>query len=99
NSTRTQAPIGAIEGHLTHYFKPRLWASLDGNFWMGGHSTLNGTDQADGQRNSRAGVTVAVPITQQQSLKFSFSSGTYVRIGGDYKNVSVAWQYSWMKRE
>ncbi len=34
--SQTQAPIGSFEGHLSYDFKPRLWASLDGNFWFGG---------------------------------------------------------------
>ena len=34
--TQSQSPIGAFEGHLSYDFKPRLWASLDGNFWFGG---------------------------------------------------------------
>ena len=94
-SVRTQQPIGSGEVHLTHYFKPRLWASLDGNFWTGGRSTVNGKRNSDSQRNSRAGATVAIPITSNQSLKFSYAGGAYVRIGGNYRTVSAGWQYSW----
>jgi hypothetical protein len=57
---------------------------------------LNGVERRDLQRNSRIGGTVAVPITRHQSLKFSFSRGTYVTIGGDFTTVSAAWQYSWL---
>ena len=36
-------------------------------------------------------------LRQHQSLKFSYSGGTYSRFGGDYNNnVAVAWQYSWI---
>ena len=48
--------------------------------------------------NSRIGGTVSVPITKHQSLKFSYSNGTYTRFGGNYQNVSAAWQYSWIGR-
>jgi hypothetical protein len=95
-STRTQAPVGAFETHLNYILKPRFWASLDGNFWIGGRSKVNGTLNQDYQRNSRAGVTVSVPLNREQSLKFSYSAGAYISIGGDYKNISVAWQYSWL---
>jgi hypothetical protein len=27
--------------------------------------------------------------------KVSYSREAYVRFGGDYQNVSVAWQYAW----
>jgi hypothetical protein len=29
-------------------------------------------------------------------MKVSFNRSDYVRFGGDYLNVSVAWQYSWL---
>ncbi len=97
--SQSQNPIGAFEGHLSYSIKPRLWASLDGNFWFGGKTTVNGVQNPfTRQTNSRLGGTVAVPISKHQSLKFSYSDGTYIRYGGNYQNVSVAWQYSWLRR-
>jgi hypothetical protein len=95
-SLRTQAPFFALEAHLSYYAKPRMWISADGNFWNGGRSTLNGVGGNDLQRNSRAGVTVALPMNRHQALKFSYSRGAYVTIGGDYRTISAAWQYSWL---
>jgi Putative MetA-pathway of phenol degradation len=95
--SQTQAPIGSFEGHLSYDFKPRLWASLDGNFWFGGKTTVSGIQNPlSEQTNSRLGGTFSVPITKHQSLKFSYSNGTYIRFGGNYQNVSAAWQYSWL---
>jgi hypothetical protein len=96
-NTRSERPVGAVEGHLSYDIKPRLWISLDANYWWGGQISLNGvqnptTDQA----NSRVGVSASVPITRHQSLKASFSDGAFARYGGDYKTISVAWQYSWL---
>jgi hypothetical protein len=97
---QTESPIGSFEGHLSYDFKKqRMWASLDGNFWFGGITALNGIrDLETKQTASRIGGTFSVPITKHQSLKASYSDGTYVRFGGDYQNVSVAWQYSWLGR-
>ena len=97
--TQSQKSVGAIEGHLSYDVKkePRLWVSLDANFWFGGSTSLNGVEnRLTVQRNSRIGATVAVPITKHQALKFSYSNGAYIRYGGNYQNVSVAWQYSWL---
>jgi hypothetical protein len=97
--SQSQNPIGALEGHLSYDFKPRLWASLDGNFWFGGSTSVNGVPSPlTRQTNSRIGGTVSVPITKHQSLKFSYSDGTYIRFGGNYQNVSAAWQYFWLGR-
>jgi len=40
--------------------------------------------------------TFAYPFTKHQSVKVAYSYGTYVRFGGNYKNLQVAWQYSWI---
>lgn len=73
--------------------------SLDGNFWFGGKTSVSGIQNSlTYQSNSRIGGTVAVPTTQHQSLKFSYSNGAYTRFGGTYQNVSVAWQYAWLGR-
>jgi CheY-like chemotaxis protein len=31
-----------------------------------------------------------------QSLKVNYCNGAYVTFGGNFRNVSVAWQYSWL---
>ncbi len=96
-TVQKQDPIVAFEGHLSYDVKPRLWASLDGNFWYGGRTSLNGIQNPSTlQKNSRIGGTVSVPISKRQSLKFSYNRGAYVRFGGSYDNVSVGWQYSWL---
>ena len=102
---QTEEPIGSFEGHLSYDFsgvrrakkRLRAWASLDGNFWFGGVTSLNGIRNLDTkQTGSRIGGTVSLPYTNHQSIKVAYSDGTYVRFGGNYQNVSVAWQYSWI---
>ncbi|HWZ00460.1 MAG TPA: transporter [Edaphobacter sp.] len=94
---QTEKPIGSFEGHLGYDFKPRLWFSLDGNFWFGGVTSLSGIQNlATRQTSSRIGVTASVPLGKHQSIKFSYADGAYVRFGGNYQSVSAAWQYSWL---
>jgi hypothetical protein len=96
---QSQEPIGSLEGHLSRDFGRGTWVSLDGNFWWGGVTTLGGIrNPATRQTSSRLGATAAFRVSKHQSLKVSYSGGTYVRFGGDYQNVSVAWQYSWVGR-
>lgn len=97
--SQTQDPIAAFETHLSYDFRPRLWVSLDGNFWYGGRTSLNGVENpATLQKSSRIGVTASFPLTRHQSIKVGYADGAYVRFGGDYKIASVAWQYSWITR-
>ena len=97
--TQSENPVGAFEGHLSYDFKPRLWISLDGNFWYGGQTSLSGVPNvATVQRNSRIGVTMSIPLTKRQSVKISYNNGAYISYGGNYQDISVSWQYSWVGR-
>ena len=94
--SQTRDPIGAVELHLSYDVRERFWVSLDGNFWYGGSTSLNGVESPDTlQQNSRIGVTASFPLTSRQSLKLGYAQGAYVRFGGDSRIFSVAWQYSW----
>jgi hypothetical protein len=94
---QTQDPIAAFETHLSYDVRPRFWVSLDGNFWRGGRTSLNGVENPNTlQKSSRVGVTASFPITRRQSIKVGFADGAYVRFGGDYRIVSAAWQYAWV---
>jgi hypothetical protein len=96
---QTEAPIGSLEGHLGYDFRPRYWVTFDGNFWWGGVTSLNGIQNlATEQTGSRIGGTGSIPLGKHQSVKISYSNGTYIRFGGNYQNLSVAWQYSWLGR-
>jgi hypothetical protein len=91
------APLGSFESHLSYDVKQRLWFSLDGNFWFGGTGAVNGVaDPATHQTSSRIGCTASIPFSKHQSVKVSYSNGAYARFGGNYQNISVSWQYSWI---
>lgn len=95
--SQSQNPIGSFEGHLSYDVKPHLWFSLDGNYWFGGKTSLNGLENPLTQeKSSRIGGTVAIPVSKHQTLKFSYDNGAYIRYGGNYQSVSVAWQYAWL---
>ena len=95
--SQSENPIGSFEGHLSYDFKPGTWVSLDGNIWFGGVTSLNGVpNSATRQFGSRIGATGAIRLSKHQSFKLSYNNGTYIRFGGNYQNVSLAWQYSWL---
>jgi outer membrane putative beta-barrel porin/alpha-amylase len=96
-TSQSQKPIMAFEGHFSYDVKPRLWVSLDGNYWRGGRTSLNGVENPDTlQANSRIGATASVPLSTHHSVKLSYNYGAYIKFGGNYHNVSAGWQYSWI---
>src|SRR4029077_5542034 len=89
---REQAPIGSVQAHVIYTFRPGLWLSLDGTYYTGGRTHLNGVRRNDLQQNSRLGATLALPLTRSQGLKLAFNKGATVRVGGDFTALSVTYQ-------
>jgi outer membrane putative beta-barrel porin/alpha-amylase len=94
---RSQAPIVGFQGHLIYTVRTGLWVAADGNFWKGGRLTTNGVEGVGEQRNSRLGVTFAVPVRHQQ-FRIAYSFGAYTTIGGDFSSVGVSYSYVWRAR-
>lgn len=95
--SQSEGPVAAFETHLSYDIAPRLWVSFDANFWSGGETSVNGvSNPGTDQKNSRVGFTAALPLTVHQSIKLSLSDGAYIRYGGNYRTVSLVWQYAWI---
>jgi hypothetical protein len=95
-SRRSQDPVTVLQGHVSYTFAPRLWLGLGLTWYTGGESSVDGVDRNDELDNSRVGLTLAVPVGRRHSVKLAWSTGTAARAGGDFDNLSLAWQYFWM---
>jgi hypothetical protein len=94
-STLAQAPVYAARGHVIYNFPSGVWLSLDGIYFSGGRTTRNGVRGENEQANTRAGLTLALPINRQNSIKFAASTGLSTRTGSEFTLVAAAWQYRW----
>lgn len=95
--TRSQKPISSIQGHVIYTTKVGIWFAVDGNYYWGGKATVDGVEGNDLQKNSRLGITLALPVNIHHSLKVNYSTGVSTRTGSDFNLVAVAWQYRWSK--
>lgn len=93
--TREQDPIYSTQIHLIYQLPRGVWVALDGTYYTGGRTTVNGVKSDDGLSNSRAGLTVAFPVDRHHSIKVFASKGISVRYGDDFTIVGAAWQYRW----
>jgi Putative MetA-pathway of phenol degradation len=93
--TFAQAPLYLVRGHIIHNFSNGAWVSLDGIYFTGARTTVNGVKGDNEQENVRAGVTLALPIDRQNSIKFNAGTGLYTRTGSEFSTLGVAWQYRW----
>ena len=89
---RRQDPVVALQGHATYTFPGRAWIALDGTWFSGGQTDVDGVVSSDRQSNVRLGGTLSLPITQHQSLNLVYSTGTSTRRGSDFDTFSVTWQ-------
>ncbi len=89
--TRGQDPIAAAEVHLIRIMNSGGWIALDGNYYSGGRSYLDGERQPDLRRNSRMGITLARPLKRRHLLKAGFSRGVLTESGGDFTVASLTY--------
>ena len=94
-STREQSPLLALQGHVSYTFRPRLWLAGDATFYTGGRTTVDGAQKADLQRNSRLGLTAAIPLRRSSAFRISWARGVVTRIGGDFTTLAVGYQFLW----
>ena len=92
---RQQDPIYAVQGHVIYSFSHGIWAALDATYYTGGQTTVDGVTGNDLQRNSRAGLTVALPVSRYNSVKLYGSSGVSTRTGSNFDTFGIAWQTRW----
>jgi Putative MetA-pathway of phenol degradation len=90
-----QAPMYLVRGSIIYNFESGAWLSLDGSYFTGLRTTVNGVKGDNEQENVRAGLTVALPIDRQNSVKLNASTGIYTRTGSEFSLVGIAWQYRW----
>ncbi len=93
--TLEQAPLYSIQGHMIYRLQSGIWVALDGNYYAGGRTTVNGVEANNLQRNSRTGITVALPVDRHHSVKLYASTGVSTRTGSDFDAIGIAWQYRW----
>jgi hypothetical protein len=93
NARRRQDPVVALQGHASRSLPRRTWIAVNGTWFAGGDTRVNGLPNPDLQRNTRLGVTWSVPVSARQSLKFVYSTGASTRRGSDFNTVNVTWQW------
>jgi hypothetical protein len=93
--TREQDPLYSMQGHLIYSFRSGIWAALNGTYYTGGRTTVDGVPGNDVQQTSRVGMTVTLPVDRHNSVKFYASTGVSTRTGGDFDAIGIAWQHRW----
>jgi hypothetical protein len=90
-----QDPLYNIQSHLIYDLSPRQWVSMDGNYFFGGDTSVDGVPSESRQNNSRLGLTWTLALNSKHLLKFLAHTGVIGRISNDSDTFTVAWSYRW----
>jgi hypothetical protein len=90
-----QAPLYLVRWSLINNFESGAWISLDSLYFTGLRTTVNGVKGDNEQKNVRAGLTIALPIDRQNSIKLNASTSIYTRTGTQFSILGMGWQYRW----
>jgi len=90
-----QDPVYTSQFHATYNFGRGVWAALSGTYDNGGRTTVNGVRSADYQNNSRMGVTLALPVNRNNSVKLYASTAVHTTVGNDFDLLGIVWQLRW----
>ena len=82
-----QAPLYLVRTSLMHNFNSGAWISLDGIYFRGARTTVDGAKGDNEQENVRAGFIFALPIDRQNSIKLNAGTGIYTRTGSRFSNM------------
>jgi len=83
-----------VQGHLIYEFFPALWGALDATYYGGGRTIIDG-QKGEPLGHARLGLTAALSVSRNQSIKLYGSDGVYSRSGGDFWTTGIVWQFRW----
>lgn len=90
-----QDPVYTAQLHAMYTFGKGIWFAVSGTYDHGGRTTVDGAQNLDLQNNSRVGLTLALPVNRNNSVKLYGSAGIHSSAGTDYDLYGVVWQYRW----
>jgi hypothetical protein len=93
--TLEEDPLYSTQLHLTYNLGRGVWVALSGTYDYGGRSTIDGVRSDDLENNSRVGLTLALPVNRENSIKLYVSTGSQTTAGTDYNLFGIIWQYRW----
>lgn len=92
-STLSQDPLYSVQGHIVYGFRSGIWLALDGTYYWGGRTSVDDIKADTLKRNTRLGLTVALPVDLRNSVKLLASTGVSSRTGDEYDGLGIVWQY------
>jgi Putative MetA-pathway of phenol degradation len=98
SAVRAQAPMGALQAHVSYSFSPKAWTAFDATWYAGGQASVDHVPTGGSESNSRVGATLNFPVGSRHAIKVAWSTGAVIRSGADFTTFSLGWQAGWLDR-
>jgi len=93
--TREQEPLFATQLNVSYVFSPGCWVAVNGSYFVGGGTIVDGVENNDEVEGGRIGATLALPVNRYHSVKIYALRGYNARRNADLDAIGIAWQYRW----
>lgn len=93
DKTLHQQPVFSLQAHVSYYFKNQMWISLNGTWFDGGKTIVDGTPNGQTLESWRVGGVWSFPLGKGHSLKIQYHDGAFTTRGYDYLMVLLAYQF------
>jgi hypothetical protein len=94
DGSRSQKPVLNVHAGVSYTLRPGTWAAIGSTWYAGGETSVDGVADDNRQSNFRVGATVSSALGGGHSIKLTYSDGAVVRVGGDFRTLGIAWQYT-----
>ncbi len=91
-AAREQSFISTLQGHVSYDFPSGIWLGLDAVWFYGGEIRIDGVPMPGRVNSTRVGATLSLPMSAQQSLKFTYSTGLATPRGADFNSFGITYQ-------
>ena len=93
-----QGVVLTFQGHMTYLMKGGKWfaVSLGQNGF--GETTHNDIPQENRQNTWKFGLAFALPLKDNQALKFTVTNGITTRFGANFTTLVIAYQFMWFDK-
>ena len=98
-STLEQDPLYALQIHAIYTFRRGFWLGFGTGAADGGQTAVDGVRLTNLGTNTRTGIRLVYPLTPRQGMVFDLSTGLTTRLGADFDNVTVGYQYMWLRKK
>lgn len=94
-----QKPIAGFKTHLVRLFNKGMWLAADVGYGVGGSTEVNDIRLSTHMSSFRFGLTYALPLGKNHTLKFTAVSGMRIERGPDFDAFGIAYQYRWFGKK